>query len=109
MRAPALLAAELPWKWRIEDMADQPTEGQIEEITKELAAGRKIQAIKIYREATGKGLKDAKDFIDALIPRLKEEDPEAFAKLSVPQRSGCASVVLFCAALAVGAGAWIVG
>ncbi len=89
-------------------MADQPTQEQIEEITSALAAGRKIEAIKIYREATGKGLKEAKDFIDALIPRLQEEDPQAYAKLSAGQSSGCAPVVLFCAGLAVGAGAWIV-
>ncbi len=89
-------------------MADQPTRQQIEEITGALAAGRKIEAIKIYREATGKGLKEAKDFIDALIPRLKEEDPQTYAKLSAGEGSGCASVVLFCVGLAVGAGAWIV-
>lgn len=29
-------------------------------------AGQKIQAIKIYREATGVGLKEAKDFVDQL-------------------------------------------
>ncbi len=28
--------------------------------------GRKIQAIKVYREATGVGLKAAKDFVDGL-------------------------------------------
>ena len=32
----------------------------------ELAAGRKIEAIRLYREHTGLGLKEAKDAIDAL-------------------------------------------
>ncbi len=32
-------------------------------------AGRKIQAIKVYREATGAGLKDAKDAVDLLARR----------------------------------------
>ena len=32
----------------------------------ELKAGRKIQAIKLYREHTGVGLREAKDFIDKL-------------------------------------------
>lgn len=29
-------------------------------------AGKKIQAIKVYRQATGAGLRDAKDAVDAL-------------------------------------------
>ena len=32
-----------------------------------LAAGRNIEAIRLYRQATGKGLKDAKDAIEALM------------------------------------------
>lgn len=31
-----------------------------------LASGKKIEAIKLYRERTGVGLKEAKDFIDGL-------------------------------------------
>jgi hypothetical protein len=34
-------------------------------IDKFLRNGRKIQAVKVYREATGLGLKEAKDHIDA--------------------------------------------
>jgi hypothetical protein len=30
--------------------------------------GKKIQAIKLYREATGVGLKEAKDYVDSLDP-----------------------------------------
>jgi len=41
----------------------------IEQIENALASGRKIEAIKIYREATGTGLKVAKDFIDSLISK----------------------------------------
>jgi hypothetical protein len=88
-------------------MAEQPTREQIEEITEALAAGRKIEAIKVYREATGKGLKEAKDFIDALIPRLREQDPEKYAKLPVSQRSGCTSAVLFWAGFAVATVVWM--
>ena len=72
-------------------MADQPTQQQIEEITRALTAGRKIEAIKIYREATGKDLKTAQEFIDALIPELKQQDPEKYVALSAPQGKGCAS------------------
>jgi ribosomal protein L7/L12 len=34
-----------------------------------LASGRKIEAIRVYREATGLGLKDAKDAVEALEAR----------------------------------------
>ena len=34
------------------------------EIVDAVQAGRKIQAIKLYRESTGVGLKEAKDFIE---------------------------------------------
>lgn len=35
-------------------------------VLQELLAGRKIQAIKIYREATGVGLREAKDAVELL-------------------------------------------
>jgi ribosomal protein L7/L12 len=35
-------------------------------VLRELRAGRKIQAIKIYREVTGAGLRDAKEAVEAL-------------------------------------------
>lgn len=82
----------------IQKMDNQPTREQIESIAHALAAGRTIEAIKIYRDATGKGLKDSKDFIDALIPKLKEQDPVKYAGLS-RQGAGCASVVLLCVGL----------
>jgi Ribosomal protein L7/L12 C-terminal domain len=34
-----------------------------------IARGKKIEAIKIYREATGVGLKEAKDAVDAIARR----------------------------------------
>jgi len=85
-------------------MADVPSDEQIAEISEALAEGRKIEAIKIYREATGEGLKDAKEFIDTLIPKLVEQDPEKYAKLE-KSGGGCASVVVFALLLAGGAAA----
>jgi ribosomal protein L7/L12 len=83
-------------------MADQLTREETEAIASALAEGRKIEAIKIYREATGKGLKEAKDFIDALVPELKSKDPEKYAKLSAGK--GCAPVIV----LGLGVmGAWV--
>jgi hypothetical protein len=77
----------------------EPDQQMIEEITQALASGQKIQAIKLYREATGKGLKEAKEFIDQLIPALVEKDPERFSKLN-SGASGCGSAVLLLAVLA---------
>ena len=37
-----------------------------------VAADKKIQAIKIYREATGVGLKEAKDYVDSIDPHRRK-------------------------------------
>ena len=75
---------------------------QIDAIRQALFCGRKIEAIKVYREATGKGLKESKEFIDALSARLRDEEPEKF---SAPSGGGCmgAAAILatiFCVATA---------
>jgi hypothetical protein len=43
-----------------------PNQGVDEKIMELLKAGQKIQAIKLYREQTGAGLKDAKDYVERL-------------------------------------------
>lgn len=48
-------------------MATRPTYQQIQEIENALASGNKIEAIKIYRDVTGIGLKESKEFIETLI------------------------------------------
>jgi ribosomal protein L7/L12 len=65
-----------------------------------LFAGRKIEAIKLHREATGCGLKDSKDCIDALEAQLRAESPEKFAR---PQKRGCAAMVLLVCGLGMDA------
>ena len=86
-------------------MASELTPEQNERIREALAEGRKIEAIKVYREATGCGLREAKEFIEALIPRLKEQEPEKYAKLS--EGVGCASAaILFGIGLAAVALVW---
>jgi hypothetical protein len=88
-------------------MTDPLTKEQIAAIAGALARGRQIEAIKLYREATGVGLKEAKDFVDALIPRLLAEDPQKYATLARTGGRGCAKVVLIalasCAAVAAAA------
>ena len=43
-----------------------PNQGVDQEILELVKAGQKIQAIKLYREQTGVGLKDAKDYVEGL-------------------------------------------
>lgn len=74
-------------------MSDQLTKEQTQEIVDSLAAGRQLEAIKLYRVTTGKGLKEAKDFIDALIPRLIEQDPEKYGALA-RRGAGCTSAMI---------------
>lgn len=74
-------------------MADTLSDEQMRAISEALAKGNKIEAIKIYREASGKGLKEAKDFIDALVPKLVEQDPVKYA--AAEKSGGCASLIVF--------------
>lgn len=64
------------------ESADSPFE---DEILALLRQGRRIEAIKLYREKARVGLKEAKDFIDAL---------SADQHITVPSRSGCLVVLL---------------
>ena len=84
-----------------------PTKEQWKEIADLLYAGRKIQAIKAYREITEAGLKEAKDSVEKLEQQLREEFPEKFAaagefpeKSAAAGGSGCLGVVLLAAAIA---------
>ena len=58
--------------------------------------GRKIEAIKLYRELSGLGLKEAKNEVEALEADLKKDPPEKF--VAVPNGKGC-----FIAAAVLGA------
>ena len=68
-------------------------------ISDALYAGRKIEAIRLYRQATKLGLKESKDFIEALEVRLRQESPEKFT--APPGAVGCSRTVVVL--LAVGA------
>jgi hypothetical protein len=61
-------------------------------------AGQKIQAIKVYREYSGMGLKESKDFVESLETELRTKQPERFT--APPAGKGCLGMV---ATFAVGA------
>jgi ribosomal protein L7/L12 len=56
-------------------------EEELEAIKQLVFEHRKLDAIKHYRQATGVDLKHAKDVIDGLQERLREESPERFLPL----------------------------
>jgi hypothetical protein len=60
-----------------------------------IAGGQKIEAIKLVRQQTGCGLKDAKDFVEAI--ERGQSPPVPSAAVTQPQSVGCA--VLFVAIL----------
>ncbi len=64
------------------------------EIVSLLKQGEKIQAIKLYRDRTGAGLKEAKDAVEALA-RDRGITP--------PSRGGCMGAVLLAATVGAGA------
>lgn len=66
------------------------SDDQAKEIAAAILAGNTIAAIKLYREATGLGLKEAKTAIDHIRAELAGEHPEALQK----QKAGCAPIVI---------------
>jgi ribosomal protein L7/L12 len=65
----------------------EPTTEQWQAIQTELFAGRKIQAIKLYRQAAACGLAEAKQAMDAYAAKLYQQAPERFTR--DPNQSGC--------------------
>jgi hypothetical protein len=63
-------------------------------------ASRKIEAIKLVREATGCGLKEAKEFVEKTSDELYAKEPQGFS--APPGGKGCAGVVMAGALLVAG-------
>jgi ribosomal protein L7/L12 len=63
----------------------------IDQIQAAVFAGQKIAAIKLYRAATGEGLKESKEFIDSLEEELRRTEP---TKFTAPPAKGCGVSVL---------------
>ena len=59
------------------------------QLAEALEKGRMIDAIKIYRDATGLDLKQSKDAIDSLYAELQKQDPDRFPERK--QTVGCGS------------------
>ncbi len=74
----------------------EPMPPQIAEL---IFAGRKIEAIKLYRERSGVGLKEARDRVEAFEIELRAQHPERFAHS--PRSGGCTGVLLLVGAAAL--------
>jgi|SRR5882762_5209379 len=59
-------------------MSEPLSEGDLKEIREAISAGRRIEAIKLYREFTRQGLKEAKDAVEEMERKLRVESPERF-------------------------------
>jgi len=73
-------------------------------IQEALFDGKKIEAIKLYREQTGLGLKESKDAVEHIEEQLRTSSPDRFRRISASkanteisqnpvQSSGCASMI----------------
>ena len=69
----------------------QLTDEQLDEIADAIISGNKIHAIKQYREATGTGLKEAKEAIEGITESLAKDHPELLSR----KAGGCASLIVF--------------
>lgn len=74
-----------------------PTGQQLEQVKNLVFAGKKIEAIKLHREATGLGLKESKEAIEQLETELRRTEEHRFVKGAA--RSGCLSLLLLCLGL----------
>lgn len=63
---------------------------QLNTISESILAGKKIEAIKAYRELTGLGLKDSNEEIEKIRLSLAKDHPELLKNKS----KGCASVIV---------------
>ena len=81
-------------------------EDKLVEIKEAIYRGRKIEAIRIYRESARVQLIDAKAAVDKLEEELRAARPENFMR---PERRGCLGVIVAGLALAVLIVMWVRG
>ncbi len=67
-----------------------PPDDRLTAIKEALYSGHKIEAIKLYREATGSQLVDAKNAVEKLEADLRSTSPEKFIAQS--SRGGCSAM-----------------
>ncbi len=86
------LTVDVCWRGMSEEGRLNNGSETLERIKELLYAGRKIEAVKVYRDARGVGLKEAKEDVERLEAELREREPEKF-KVG-PAGKGCMGFVL---------------
>ena len=76
-------------------MIESLSEEQKKAILEAIYARKKIEAIKLVREATNCGLKEAKEFVEKYSDELEVKEPAKFA----PKGKGCSAVLVLMMAL----------
>lgn len=84
---------------------------QITKLSEMIYSGQKIEAIKVYRELTQVGLKEAKDEVEALEAALRKQFPEKF---TATNKAGCLGFLLIAGGFGGlgglgGLGSWLLG
>ncbi|MDB6025110.1 MAG: hypothetical protein JWM68_1333 [Verrucomicrobiales bacterium] len=73
-------------------MIDSLSADQREAILTAIYARRKIEAIKLVREAANCGLAEAKEFVEKYSAELEAKNPEKFASSGAAKGKGCSAV-----------------
>lgn len=81
------------------------TDAQLAAISDALRAGNKIEAVKLHRAATGLGLKESKDEIEAIEADLRAKFPDQFPARAAGK--GCLGVVALLLATTATLGWWL--
>jgi hypothetical protein len=79
-------------------MTNELTPEQLMAISNAIYSGNKVEAIKLYRTATGKDLKDSKDAVEKLAAELKARNPAMFARRR--SQGGSLATLVFWGAIA---------
>ncbi len=74
-----------------EPMSRSLSNENLDRIRAAIFAGEKISAIKLYRQATGEGLLEAKQFVERIEAELRQTEPEKF---TAPPAKGCGVTVI---------------
>jgi ribosomal protein L7/L12 len=85
-----MIAFSNPMTHTIGSMSDANSEDQAQKLKDAIFAGQKIEAIKLYWEQNGLGLKESKEAVEKLEADLRRSSPDRFA---ASPAKGCVSVI----------------
>lgn len=78
-------------------MTNELNPEQLTAVSNAIYSGNKVEAIKLYRVASGKDLKDSKDAVEKLAAELEAKDPARFMRQRKQQTRSLAGLMLWAA------------